>query len=93
MILDPFVDLNSLKKLQAREVTFEQRPLNNRSPEFRIPHSDALTLSRGETAYNEPDHCMVHVLPIYCLTCRGYRKDGGGGQLYGKFSLIDLAGS
>lgn len=57
MILDPFVDLNSLKKLQAREVTFEQRPLNNRSPEFRIPHSDALTLSRGETAYNEPDHC------------------------------------
>ena len=26
------------------------------------------------------------------LQTRGYRKDGGGGKLYGKFSLIDLAG-
>ena len=30
---------------------------------------------------------------MYMSVHRGYRKDGGGGQLYGKFSLIDLAGN
>ena len=30
---------------------------------------------------------------MYMSAYRGYGKDGGGGQLYGKFSLIDLAGN
>jgi len=30
---------------------------------------------------------------FYISANRGYRKDGGGGNLYGKFSLIDLAGN
>jgi len=30
---------------------------------------------------------------MYNSAHRGYKKDGGGDQLYGKFSLIDLAGN
>ncbi|XP_074611719.1 kinesin-like protein KIF2A isoform X1 [Acropora palmata] len=46
----------------------------------------------GQTSANQ-NSSRSHAVFQIILRKRGYRKDGGGGQLYGKFSLIDLAGN
>lgn len=46
----------------------------------------------GQTSANQ-NSSRSHAVFQIILRKRGYRKDGGGDQLYGKFSLIDLAGN
>lgn len=70
--------------------------------EERIVHSvqDTLKLielgnklrTSGQTSANQ-NSSRSHAVFQIVLRKRGFKKDGGGGQLYGKFSLIDLAGN
>jgi len=92
--------LNKRKRLRVLEDGNQQVQVCDL--EEKIVHSvqDTLKLielgnklrTSGQTSANQ-NSSRSHAVFQIILRKRGYRKDGGGGQLYGKFSLIDLAGN
>lgn len=92
--------LNKRKRLRVLEDGNQQVQVCDL--EEKIVHSvqDTLKLielgnklrTSGQTSANQ-NSSRSHAVFQIILRKRGFRKDGGGGQLYGKFSLIDLAGN
>ncbi|XP_031562476.1 kinesin-like protein KIF2A [Actinia tenebrosa] len=92
--------LNKRKKLRVLEDGNQQVQVCEL--EENVVHSvhDVLKLidlgnklrTSGQTSANQ-NSSRSHAVFQIVLRKRGYRKDGGGGHLYGKFSLIDLAGN
>lgn len=92
--------LNKRKRLRVLEdgnqqvqvCELEEKIVNSVQDTLKLIELGNKLRTSGQTSANQ-NSSRSHAVFQIILRKRGYRKDGGGGQLYGKFSLIDLAGN
>lgn len=92
--------LNKRKRLRVLEdgnqqvqvCELEEKIVNSVQDTLKLIELGNKLRTSGQTSANQ-NSSRSHAVFQINLRKRGYRKDGGGGQLYGKFSLIDLAGN
>ncbi|XP_068727765.1 kinesin-like protein KIF2A [Montipora capricornis] len=92
--------LNKRKRLRVLEdgnqqvqvCDLEEKVVNSVQDTLKLIELGNKLRTSGQTSANQ-NSSRSHAVFQIILRKRGYRKDGGGGQLFGKFSLIDLAGN